>query len=76
MDNHLADKRHMTLILRLAIDKENQLVHGELVNLRGVVIGRFMEWPKLTQMIQTWISNQDDDQSNDNPDNPETIKTS
>ena len=65
MDNHLADKRHITLILRLAIDKDDQLVYGELVDLGGVAIGRFVEWPKLAQIIQTWISSQDAGPSND-----------
>ena len=65
MDNHLADKRHITLILRLAIDKDDQLVYGELVDLRGVSIGRFVEWPKLAQIIQTWISSQGAGPSND-----------
>ena len=65
MDNHLANKRHITLILRLAIDKDDQLVYGELVDLGGVSIGRFVEWPKLAQVIQTWMTNQDTGPPND-----------
>ena len=72
MDNHLADKRHITLILRLAIDKDAQLVYGELVNLEGVSIGHFMEWPKLTEVIQTWFASQGNGQSHHKPDNQQT----
>ena len=73
MHNQLGDKRHVTLILRLAIDKDGRLARGELINLSGVVMGRFIEWPKLTQMIQAWITdltNHGVDQANNKPDIP------
>lgn len=72
MDNHLADQRHITLILRLAIDRDAQLVYGELVDLAGVSIGHFMEWPKLTEVIQTWLTSQGNGQTHHNPDNQQT----
>lgn len=75
MDNHLADKRHIILILRLAIDEDEQLMYGEIVELGGTIIGRFMEWPKLPEVLQTWLTNQDNDPSNDKPENHETHKT-
>ncbi len=72
MDNHLADKRHITLILRLAIDRDTQLVYGELVNLEGVSIGRFMEWPKFTEVLQAWLASQGNGQAHHNPNNQQT----
>lgn len=72
MDNHLADQRHTTLILRLAINRDAQLVYGELVNLEGVSIGYFMEWPKLTEVLQAWLASQGNGQSHHKPHNQQT----
>lgn len=58
MDDHLAEKRYITLILRLAINEDEQFVNGELTDLGGATIGRFTDWPKLAEIIQTWITNQ------------------
>jgi hypothetical protein len=74
MDNHLADRRHIALILRLAIDKDVQLVYGEVIDLGGASIGHFVEWSKLAGIVQTWISCQGVNQPNDKPDIPETKK--
>jgi hypothetical protein len=57
MHNHLADKRQVALVLRLTIDGQGQLVHGEVVALAGEAIGRFATWPTLLHVLQTWLAN-------------------
>ena len=58
MQNHLADKRQATLILRLTLDGRGRFMHGEVVDFEGKVIGRFTEWHKLPHLVQTWLANQ------------------
>ena len=61
MHNHLADKRQVALVLRLTVDGRGQLVHGEVVGLRGEVLGRFATWPILIRTLRTWLDNQQED---------------
>ena len=63
MHNHLADKRQITLVLRLTVDGRGQLVHGEVVGLRGEVLGRFATWARLLVVLQTWLTNQGNNQT-------------
>ena len=52
MQNTLANKRQVILILRLTLDANGQLVHGEVVELEGKLIGRFIEWHKLPEIVR------------------------
>ena len=61
MQNHLADKRQATLILRLTLDGRGHFVHGEVVDLDGKPIGRFRKWPVLTECVQVWLAGQQED---------------
>jgi hypothetical protein len=61
MQNHLADKRQATLILRLTLDGRGHFMHGEVVDLDGVRIGRFIEWLDLTGLVRVWLTGQDTD---------------
>jgi hypothetical protein len=61
MHDHLADKQQIILIARLTIDVQGQLLHGEIVDLEGTVIGRFTNWTKLNHFVQTWLANTIDD---------------
>ena len=58
MQNRLADKRQVILILRLTIDERGQLRQGEVVKLEGEVLGHFLDWSQFTQLIQTWVITQ------------------
>ena len=61
MQNNLADKRQVILILRLTLDANGQLVHGEVAELAGMPIGRFVEWPKLPPIVRAWVISEDED---------------
>jgi hypothetical protein len=57
MDNQLADKRQVVLILRLVLNKQGQLLHGEIVDVAYKVIGRFANWTHLNYLMQMWLVN-------------------
>ena len=52
--NHLADKRYITVVLRLVVDERGWLVHGELVDVEGMLKQRFKGWRGLAQAIR-WV---------------------
>jgi len=51
----LADKRYVTVILRLRIDRRERLVHGEVVDTEGKSQGRFAGWRELTRMVREYL---------------------
>ena len=61
MKNQLADKRQVTLILRLTLDEHGQFMHGEVVDLDGNQIGRFNKWRKLLSVLQIWVADQEEE---------------
>lgn len=48
----LAEKQYVTLLLRLLVDQEGQLVQGEVVTLQLQPLGRFTHWRELVRIIQ------------------------
>lgn len=54
----LADKRNVTLILRLVLDRDGKLMHGELVDVGGKVQTRFIRWRELTRTVRAWLVSQ------------------
>ncbi len=53
-DSGPTDRRLVTLLLRLLLDREGEVVQGEVVSVRGESIGRFRRWREATRVIQTW----------------------
>jgi hypothetical protein len=53
--NRLADRRHITAILRLLVDRHGDLVDGELVDAEARSRGHFLEWQELTRMLRDWL---------------------
>jgi hypothetical protein len=51
MGEHLADNRHLTMLLRLVSDPSGHLVHGELVELDGASHGKFLSWDHLVELL-------------------------
>jgi hypothetical protein len=54
----LAQKRYVSVVLRLAVDRRGHLVYGEIVDMAGKPNGRFQGWRGLTQAVKTWLSSQ------------------
>lgn len=57
-ENNLADMRHLTIILRLVLDRQGMVVHGELVNLEGKTQSRFVGFRGMARAVKTWLANQ------------------
>lgn len=56
MHDRLADKRQVILILRLTLNEQGQLLHGEVTELEGRVIGRFVDWSQFVQLMPTFLT--------------------
>lgn len=54
---------HISLIVRLLLDSQGQVKRGELVDLRGQVIGRFVQLAEIPTLLSSWLKHQAD---NDN----------
>jgi hypothetical protein len=67
MHNHLADKSQLALVLRLTVDRQGQLAHGEVVGLGGEVIDHFTTWPQLADVLQSWIASRSNGLSDNRP---------
>ncbi len=44
------------MIVRLVLDRDGELSHGEIVDSSYVVRGRFSDWADLTPMLQRWLA--------------------
>ncbi len=51
----LGERRHVTLILRLVLDRLQGLVYGEIVDADGRHGGHFRAWSELPGVVQSWI---------------------
>lgn len=58
----LQDKRYVTVILRLLIDRHGALVHGELADIDGRAGTRFVGWPALTPAVHGWVTSHEHDE--------------
>jgi len=56
VDEVLANKRYVTLILRLMLNHDGQLIQGELVDTTDTVLGRFVGVAGLNQAVQDWLT--------------------
>lgn len=56
----LRDKRYVTVILRLLLDKQGKLVHGEMAGMNGETGPRFGSWESLSVLLPTWLASMGD----------------
>ncbi len=61
----VAEARHMTLILRLVVDRSGQLHHGELIDVGTKSTSRFKKWDELIRILHDWLANQSADHPRD-----------
>lgn len=69
-ENHLADRRYVSVVLRLVLDQHGQMIHGEVVGDTNMRPTRFSGWPGLTCALQAWLTRHDQDGSADTPVKP------
>lgn len=55
----LSSKQYVTLVLRLVLNKQDRLDHGELIDLSGKNEGRFNNWEGLVHVLEVWLSGQE-----------------
>ena len=53
----LSQKQQVTVILRMLLDEQGMLVHGDLVDVDGQSRGRFSSWDDLVIMLREWSAN-------------------
>jgi hypothetical protein len=63
--NHLAEKRYVTVILRLLLDRRGRLINGELVDVESTLEDRFIGWRGLTRAVRGWLTRQERDSASD-----------
>ncbi len=54
--DRLAEKRYVTVILRLRIDQRERLVHGVVVDTEGKSQGQFAGWRELTRTVRKYLT--------------------
>ena len=66
-ENQLLDRRYATLILRCTLTKEGRLVYGEIVDVTSTHQQHFVGNHGLTDAIQAWLAQQEQDNAPDQP---------
>jgi hypothetical protein len=59
LSDMLSGKQEVTVILRLLMDEQGKLVHGNLVDVDGQSRGRFSDWGDLVSLLQQWLDSQE-----------------
>jgi hypothetical protein len=55
LQDRLSDPLYITVILRLAVEQQGRLLHGELVDLEGMAQGRFGHWAALIECMRGFL---------------------
>jgi hypothetical protein len=55
-DNQVANKRYLTLVLRLLVDQQGDLQRGEAVDISGKQVGQFLYLADLPSLVARWLS--------------------
>jgi hypothetical protein len=63
----LAERRHVTVILRLVLDRGGRLIHGEVVDVEAGPWARFAGWRGLTRTLHAWLASQEQPEPGDPP---------
>ena len=56
--NHLADKRYITVVLRLVVDEHGRVTHGQLIEVSNGHKQRFKGWRGLVWAVRGWLTGQ------------------
>jgi hypothetical protein len=58
-ESNLAERHYVTLIVRLMVDRQGQLIHGEMVDANNTFRERFIGRSGLIDTVQTWLTQQE-----------------
>lgn len=56
--SNLSEKRYVTVVVRIVIDRREQLVRGEIVDVDGIGQGRFAGWRGLIRTMRDYLTKQ------------------
>jgi hypothetical protein len=54
----LEDKRNVSIVLRIVLDADGQVLHGEIVDVDGKILSRFAGVDGMMDMLQRWLDQQ------------------
>lgn len=63
----LADRHYITLILRLTLDRNGQLIHGDLAGTTDARQEHFIGTTGLYQAVEAWLRQQQQTEENQEP---------
>ena len=66
-ESHLVDRHYVSVVLRLVLDQNGHMIHGELVGDATTGPIRFSGWRGLTRALQAWLTRYAQDGSADAP---------
>lgn len=55
-ESDLGEKSYLTVVLRLLLDEDGALVHGEVADLQGTPRERFADWDGMIRAVQSCIA--------------------
>jgi hypothetical protein len=64
-ENHLADRRYITVVLRLMVDERGRVTHGQLVEVANGRKQRFVGWRGLVRVVRSWLTSQGQEEEPD-----------
>lgn len=50
-----SNRDYVTLIIRLLVTSDGDLLHGEAMSVDQIALGRFRDWDGLTAMVRAWL---------------------
>jgi hypothetical protein len=53
--DELGHRRLVTVVLRLVLDRDGLVVHGEILDNSSRPSGRFAGWDRLVPALQAWV---------------------
>ena len=62
-EDELHGSHQVVLILRLVLDRQLRLRHGEVVDAEATVQGRFSTLAELVEVVQRWLGRQTSDRA-------------
>jgi hypothetical protein len=51
----LAEKRYVTVLVRLVVDPHGHLIYGQVIDVEGTPQARFTGWRGLGQAVRGWL---------------------
>jgi hypothetical protein len=54
-EDALAHRRPVVVVVRLVLRRDGELSHGDILDARGRLRGRFAGWDELVRVLRAWL---------------------